>query len=119
MLVPVGSQTLALGMDWSLAMSKGEVRTRLKEKKRAAVSVLSGSDNQFWVGLYEGVVPKRTLSGAALLGLVAPSAIICQSVDDAHSYSWICAIQDGKPVVGRVRRHRHPGRGQTPVPWST
>lgn len=100
MLVPVGSQTLALGMDWSLAMSKGEVRTRLKEKKRAAVSVLSGSDNQFWVGLYEGVVPKRTLSGAALLGLVAPSAIICQSVDDAHSYSWICAIQDGKPVVG-------------------
>ena len=28
MLVPVGSQTLALGMDWSLAMSKGEVRTR-------------------------------------------------------------------------------------------
>ena len=50
MLVPVGSQTLALGMDWSLAMSKGEVRTRLKEKKRAAVAGLSGSDNEFWVG---------------------------------------------------------------------
>ena len=100
MLVPIGSRTLALGMDWSLAMSRAEVRARLKQARRTPATVVPGPNNQFWVGLHPGDAPRRTLSGAAVLGLVAPSAIVCQAVDAAQTQCWVCAIQDGKPVVG-------------------
>ncbi len=97
MLAPIGPYTLALGMEWTMPVSKAEVRAQLKEAKGASVAVLQGEAAQ-WVGVYRSEKRTKALAGAACLGLVAPNAIICQTVDQSGEHAWLCVIQEGKPV---------------------
>lgn len=99
MIITIGTRQLAVGVEWSYADSKATVRAHLKAAKGRHVVNLVSDVGENWIGIIEkGIKEKFVFAGAALVGLVVPSAIIAQSI--GNGLSWLCVIQDGKPVVG-------------------
>lgn len=117
-----GEWAVALGIDWTMPSDSKEVRAQKKkqaelaEHAKDAFVLMTSDTGQRWLGFHAPVAGK-VYAGALLVAMVKPNAVVYQPLGDGHA--WVCAIQDGMPVV----RHdkvlpAHEAR-DTAIAWSS
>lgn len=97
MLLTHAGRQFAVGLEWSTAVSSGEVKRTSKSKPKA-FRVVRPVGGTYWLGLYDGPVKGAAYSAALAVGQVEPNAVVCEQVSDTHS--WLCSVQDGLPTIG-------------------
>ncbi len=97
MLLHHQNKHYALGLQWATALDASEARRECKNRPKAN-RVLMPAAGRVWVGLYDEPVKVATYAAALAAGLIEPNVIVCEQVDETHS--WICSIVDAMPVAG-------------------
>lgn len=94
----VGKREVALGLSWSVAASKSEVKRLARQFSTMKAYpfdggqfILAGTDSAIAKG-------KKLTPAGALIGLLHPNIIVAHDLGDGSA--WICAIKDGFPLPG-------------------
>lgn len=96
MRVKIGKWSVAFGLDWIMPSSASEARRERKARAKSAY-VLAQMDRQQWLGFHPPV-KGVAYCGALLVAMVKPNAIVVHPLNEDEV--WVCAVQDGMPVVG-------------------
>lgn len=97
MLITVNQWNLAIGLKWQIPKSRNEV-AQAKGANKGKGYVLAKTDHMQWLGIHDEV-GGNYFAGALLIGLIHPNAIVIHPLP--NGMAWICALQDGMPIVGR------------------
>lgn len=117
-----GNWAIALGIDWTMPSDAGEVRAQKKkhaeQKEHAKDSfvLMTSSTGQRWLGFHAPVAGK-VYAAALLVAMVKPNAVVYQPLND--QFAWVCAIQDGMPVVGYDKVLPASDARNTAIEWSS
>lgn len=94
----IGKREVALGLSWSVAASKSEVKRFARQFKTMKAYPFDGG--QFIVTGTDAAAAKgkKLMPAGALIGAAHPNIIVAHDLGDGTA--WICAIKDGLPLPG-------------------